>query len=301
MSIKPYPTLINSDLYEKTWKDNMYNEMNEYLCSLHKTKQLTDRGKIQRSIGKNDSEVYSELFYYQCLINYFINAKETLSKSKLGDITTITYGSELVINGNFEDADNSGNLIAWQGGELLNDNESLSKSYYVDNGVFYYDNTNKRLSQDVLEVGKTYKLSINVVSLSSDAGDIPDRLVVYSGDNIIKFFPISEGLGVKEIYFIATSTRFSIFSEPTGFDDAVSNISIKEVTVGVKSSFEENRKSYNLDCIRKTLFCKYGDSNTFNIFDGLYLRSGISKSLSDGLDNMLLDPSVDKDSDFIVF
>lgn len=89
MSLRLTPTLIlDSNLYQKTWKDVVYNNMNSYLYSIGKFKLLTDRGKIMRSIGRNASVIYEELYFYHALIRYFINARETLTKSGITDFAT---------------------------------------------------------------------------------------------------------------------------------------------------------------------------------------------------------------------
>lgn len=93
MTIKAYPILIDSNLYTKTWKDVMYNNMNDYLLSKvagYKIQSITNNGKVLTSIGKkkNSDSSYEELFYYKCLIDYFINANETLLKT--GNVTDIT-------------------------------------------------------------------------------------------------------------------------------------------------------------------------------------------------------------------
>ncbi len=90
MSIKQYPILIDSNLYTKTWKDMLYNELNNYIYRIGKYKNLTDSGYTLRSIGRADkaNSIHEELFYYKILIDYIINAKETIYRSTSSGETT---------------------------------------------------------------------------------------------------------------------------------------------------------------------------------------------------------------------
>lgn len=81
MSIRTNGTILSSTLYSKTWKDDLFNELHNYVYSIGKFKQLTDKGKLLRSIGRDDIKVYEELFFYKVLIDYLINIREALLKS----------------------------------------------------------------------------------------------------------------------------------------------------------------------------------------------------------------------------
>lgn len=91
MSIKPYPIFINSTLYTKTWKDELYNQLNNYLYNIGKFRTLTDKSDTLAKIGRGDKAtiIYEELFYYGILIDYLINAKETIYRSTFDDDNTV--------------------------------------------------------------------------------------------------------------------------------------------------------------------------------------------------------------------
>ncbi len=95
MSIKTFPRTLDSTLYTLTWKDQLYNNLNDYLYSsgtifnsINKFKSLTDKGYLASRIGKDSKCVYEELYFYKAFIKYLILAKDEIIKSG-ANITTV--------------------------------------------------------------------------------------------------------------------------------------------------------------------------------------------------------------------
>lgn len=81
MSIRQKYRILDSTLYSKTWKDVLINELYDYIYSIGKFKELTDKGKKLRSIGRDDIKVYEELYFYKLLVDYIVNLRTAYLKS----------------------------------------------------------------------------------------------------------------------------------------------------------------------------------------------------------------------------
>jgi hypothetical protein len=75
-----YPILIDDTLYTPTWKDTLYNDLQQALYDDGKTKALTDKAVKWDQEGRLSDCVYEEILMYQALIEYLILARDLLSK-----------------------------------------------------------------------------------------------------------------------------------------------------------------------------------------------------------------------------
>ena len=280
MSLKVYPLIIDSNLYTKTWKDDLYNELNDYIYGVGVYKDLTDSAYITRKIGRREREhtKYEELFFYKILIDYIINLKEAVSKSgvdveeelesfKLDKIRAnvlcrfnstklfdnllmianvvnqgIDYmqigclqdvaGSELQTNGDFSSIVDP--IVGYH--EVLrsypftiNTATNISTSDGFDLSTLY-DTINHLLSDYILTIGYTYRLSYDITILTSGKS-----IFAYGWDAAVPHSIITDAngssVGTITIDFVATYTRLTFYTDASnglGEEAFIKNISLKQ-------------------------------------------------------------------------
>lgn len=240
--------LIDNLPYQLTSKDELYNRMFQYLFNKGILKSLSDKGYSQASRGEDFICTYTELFYYQSLVQYLIIFQEEVSKTCLSasqinslkddfgfscirktmyckynstkildDLLKIALGEDGV---DFMVLDCSGDYL----GPELSGLDHWSSEYA---GIFTLDS-------DLAEVtytppseflNKDYRLSFTILEgtgsliVSYDDGGVPTQTTYSSpGTYMIEFSP----LGNQEIAF----TNDNLLNDPKF---VITDISIREV------------------------------------------------------------------------
>lgn len=72
--------LIRNDLFTKSQDDILFNSLYDIMYNEGFLKEKSDLGFYQDERGKESSCTYEELFFFQTLVDYFINLKDAFYK-----------------------------------------------------------------------------------------------------------------------------------------------------------------------------------------------------------------------------
>ena len=136
--------------------------------------------------------------------DYLIQDVSILSSNLVQNGNFSELGSELITNGNFE---TNSDWILENGAVINNDSVNII-------GV------GSRFRQDVLTVGKSYKLNYQVVSTNGAAFRFQD--------GVTAFTDINQTVGSHTYYFKATGVRVQ-FQAVGDIDARIDNVSVKQV------------------------------------------------------------------------
>ena len=141
----------------------------------------------------------------------------TFSRASRGTaLRKISYGSELVTNGDF----GTGDLTGWS----IGGTDGTHYVEYSSGGARYVSDTTSpilSLSQTgILTIGKIYEISITTTAYTS--GSL--KTDSFSGTSVV-----SNGLGTITVVGVASSTSFVIVRNSANVDVTIDNISVKEV------------------------------------------------------------------------
>ncbi len=140
----------------------------------------------------------------------YVGRDGLIKESNLQDVNLVNngdfseLGSELVVNGTFDtDSD-------W----------TLENGAVINNGSVNIIGVGSRFRQDVLTVGKTYKLDYQVVSTNGESFRFQDGLTAFTD--------INQTVGYHTYYFVATGVRVQ-FQALGDINARIDNVSVKEV------------------------------------------------------------------------
>ena len=143
------------------------------------------------------------------------SATRVNEKGLIQDVQILS--DELVQNGNFEEI---GSELVTNGDFATNSDWILENGAIINNGSVNIIGVGSRFRQDVLTVGKSYKLQYEVVSTNGASFRFQD--------GVTAFTDINQTIGYHTYYFKATGIRTQ-FQALGDIDARIDNVSVKEV------------------------------------------------------------------------